>query len=94
MARVVRLLVAVEFVLQVLHTCTLRFFETSLCSTVCMRPGLVCAECCDIHAVFVPLSASLVACRLRPLSSSVNSLTYAYRGGGALTMCYVSQLSP
>ena len=58
-----------------------------------MRRELVCAECCDIHAVFVPLSASLVACRLRHLSSSVNSLTQAYRGGEALTMCNVSQLS-
>ena len=74
MARVAPLLVAVEFGLQVLHTSTLRFFVTSLCSTLCMRPELVCAECCDIHAVFVPLSASHVACRLRHISSSVNSL--------------------
>ena len=60
MARVAPLLVAVEFGLQVLHASTLRFSETSLCSIACMRPELVCAECCDIHAVFVPLSASLV----------------------------------
>ena len=78
---------------QVLYTSTLRFSETSLCSTACMRPELVYAECCDIHAVFVPLSASLVACGLRHLSSSVNSLTHAHRGSGALPMCNVSQLS-
>ena len=86
-------LVAVGFGYQVLHTSTLRFSETSLCSIACMRPELVSAECCDIHAVFVPLSASLVACRLRDLSNSVNSFTFAHRGGGALTMCNVSQLS-
>ena len=67
--------------------------ETLRCSIACMRPELVCAECCDIHAVFVPLSASLVACRLRHLSSSVNSFTNAPRGGGALPMCNASQLS-
>ena len=71
MARVATLLIAVEFGLPVLHTSTLRFFETSLCSTACMRPELVCAECCDIHAAFVPLPASLVACRLRHPSCSV-----------------------
>ena len=41
----------------------------------------------------VPLSASLVACRLRHLSSSVNSFTSAYRGGGASPMCNVSEFS-
>ena len=50
---------------QVRHTSTLRYSETSLCSIACMRPWLVCAECCDIHAVL---------CRQRHLSSSVNSL--------------------
>ena len=93
MARVAPLLVAAEFGLQVLHTSMLRFFETSFCPIVCMRPELVCAECCDIHAVFVPLSASLVARRLRHLSSSVNSITHAHRGGGALPMYNVSQWS-
>ena len=57
--------------------------ETSLCSIACMRPV----------QFFVPLSASLVACRLRHLSSSVSSFTHAHRGGGALPMCNVSQLS-
>ena len=75
----------------VLHTSTLRYSETSLCLIACMRPELVCAECCDIHAVFVPLSASLVACRLRHPSSSVNSFTSTHRGGGALPTCNVSQ---
>ena len=65
--------------------------KTSLCSTACMRPELVCAEYCDIHTVFVILSASLVACRLQHLSSSVNSLTSTHRGSG---MCNVSQLFP
>ena len=91
--RVAPFLVAVEFGLQILHTSALRFSDTLLCSIACMRPELVCTECCDIHAVFVPLSATLVACRLRHLSSSVNSFTCAHRGGGALPMCNVSQLS-
>ena len=45
--------------------------ETSLCSIACMRPELVCAECCDIDAAFgatlsvtrcVPTAASLKFC--------------------------------
>ena len=59
------------------------FWNLTLFDPACMRPELVCAECCDIHAVFVPLSASLVACRLLHLSSSVNSLTHAHRGSVA-----------
>ena len=69
-----------EWGFQVLHTSSLRYSETSLRLIPCFRPELIGAECCDIHAVFEPLSASLVACRLWHLSSSVNSFTYAHRG--------------
>ena len=35
---------------QVLYTSTLRYAETSFCLIPCLRPELVGAECCDIHA--------------------------------------------
>ena len=62
MARVATFLIVVEFGLPVLHTSTLRFFETSLCSTACMRPELVVLNAVRFMQFFVPLAASLKFC--------------------------------